>query len=165
MRRYQPSDFWARVAVGGKDECWPWTGATMPKGYGRVRYQGARWGTHRLALVLSGVAVPAGAFVCHRCDHPPCCNPAHLFVGSAAANSHDCLAKGRHALQKRPPRGAACPTARLSADQVLEIRRRLIRPLSVRALAREFGVVPRTIYRIKTGETWWHLGAAEEVAP
>jgi hypothetical protein len=42
-------------------------------------------------------------WVLHRCDNPPCVNPAHLFLGTSEDNIQDCIAKGRHAHGDRHP--------------------------------------------------------------
>ena len=86
--------FWARVDK--TDTCWLWTGRTDRKGYGRVGYHSrGNVGAHRVAWALThGGELPA-AWVLHRCDNPPCVNPAHLFLGDATANNRDRQQKGR----------------------------------------------------------------------
>lgn len=97
--------FWARVARRGPDECWEWRGSRNAKGYGQVTNQGADRIAHRVAYEIAKGAIPSGMMVCHTCDNPPCCNPAHLFVGSNADNIRDKVAKGRS--KRRYP--VVCP--------------------------------------------------------
>jgi hypothetical protein len=40
---------------------------------------------HRFAYFSATFTWPGDSWVLHRCDNPPCCNPAHLFLGDAAA--------------------------------------------------------------------------------
>ena len=97
--------FWASVdRLGGRNACWPWLGYRDKRGYGQitvaqglgVRRKAVR--CHRLALTLSGIVAPASVPVCHRCDNPPCCNPAHLYVGTPATNGADRRRVGAEAL-------------------------------------------------------------------
>lgn len=74
--------------------CWPWTGARSEKGYGRFHALKARvYRAHRIAFYLATGEWPPA--VCHRCDNPPCCNPAHLRAGTPSDNSLEMWSKGR----------------------------------------------------------------------
>lgn len=98
--------FWSRVdKTGGPAACWPWTGPRYETGYGRLRIIGIPYRAPRIAYFLAHGTDPADKFVCHRCDNPPCCNPAHLFLGTTRQNGRDMASKGRaknqHGEQKR----------------------------------------------------------------
>lgn len=96
--------FWAKVDRRGPDECWEWRAGKNRTGYGLFGVDKGSKLSHRIALRFSGVDVPDGMFVCHRCDNPPCCNPAHLFLGTQFDNMRDCSAKGRVFAQAHPER-------------------------------------------------------------
>lgn len=89
-------DFWKNIDVQGPDDCWDWRRAKTAAGYGRVQFQGKSTGTHRVAWELTYGAIPEGMVVCHRCDRPSCCNPAHLWLGTPSQNQFDSIQKGRH---------------------------------------------------------------------
>ena len=131
----QVERFWARVDRRGSDECWPWAGPRRPKGYGLTDVFGRTAQTHRIAYLLAMGHIPAGLFVCHRCDNPPCCNPAHLFVGSPKDNTWDMRRKGR---------GNA---ARLSPGDIQAIRNRVAAGELHRDVAAGYGLKYPTAFR------------------
>lgn len=82
----------SRTAVEG--DCVIWTGANAG-GYGQMRVNGRMTRVHRVVYEETFGAIPDGLLVCHRCDRPECVNPAHLFLGTHAANMRDMAEKGR----------------------------------------------------------------------
>jgi hypothetical protein len=139
---------WRRVdKSGGPEACWPFTGYTNPKGYGEVG--GYNHGlAHRIAYESVNGAIPGGLFVCHHCDNPPCCNPAHHFVGTVLDNALDMVAKGRAS----DMRNERCGKTRLSDRQVADIRGRWAEGETLKDLAQEYGVTQAHLGRTIRGE-------------
>lgn len=164
--------FWSKVdQSGGPDACWLWTGAKRDFGYGRVKINRRFRRAHRVAWLASFGAIPAGLCVCHACDNPPCCNPAHLFLGTQAENLADMVAKGRHnpstgdrhGSPARPGcrmRGEANGRAKLTDAKVACIRARYAAGgVSQCSLAREYGVSHPAINNIVQRKSWVHISA------
>ena len=80
----------SRIVVDPKTGCHVWSSTLSTGGYGRVLVS-----AHRLAWELKHGPIPNGLLVLHRCDNPPCCNPEHLFLGTATDNMADKTRKGR----------------------------------------------------------------------
>lgn len=86
------------IDVRGVDECWPWIGGSLVRGYGTIRHGGRSVYAHRrMYEVAHGVELSPKELICHKCDNPICVNPAHLFKGSHKDNSVDMIKKGRGA--------------------------------------------------------------------
>lgn len=104
--------FWARVQRG--DGCWLWTGARNEFGYGRVSIRSRVYKAHRVAWYLARGPVPDGIDVLHSCDNPPCCNPAHLHLGTHRQNMREMVA--------RNPRFARAKTATGDVTDIYEFQ-------------------------------------------
>lgn len=160
-RRPIEARFAAMVDQSG--ECWVWTGHLNNRGYGMIGEGGDRGRmrlAHRVSYELANGRIPDGLFVCHRCDNPPCVNPAHLFLGTAADNMADMAAKGRWGAARRLPLGSDHPGSRLTDESVCEIRRRLSEGESLGRLAIAFGVSKKLVLNIKHRRAWAWLGEA-----
>lgn len=99
-RSNDPEHFWRGVRKSRGDKCWHWKRGTDSNGYGRIGWHGRVEGAHRVAYELT-YGHPGNLFVCHHCDNPICCRPEHLFLGTAADNMRDMVAKGRHGRMRK----------------------------------------------------------------
>ena len=145
------------VVNGEPDECWPFSGTKDRNGYGRFGIPGrgrnaSKVYAHRVAWELAFGEIPNGLIVMHTCDNPPCCNPAHLRLGTLADNNRDRSAKGRG--RENRQWGSQNPAAKLSEDDVLMIRT-LARDGVVQArIAERFGIKQAQVSKIVRGLSW-----------
>ena len=146
--------FWEKVDRTG-DGCWLWLRARAVAGYGVFANPGGERLAHRLAYELTFGPIPAGMFVCHHCDNPPCCNPAHLFLGDNQANMRDASQKGRIVIPLH--QGTEQWLAKLNVDAVREIRRRAAMGETQDSIAARFGVSQAGIWRIVHRKSWSHV--------
>ena len=144
--------FWAKVDIGSPEECWEWTSHRKPYGYGQFTvHKGAFMTASRVSLAMNIGVLTRGSVACHRCDNPPCVNPAHLFVGTQSDNAYDSVGKGR----ANRARGEATYSAQLTEEIVRSIRSQLpMEPGQVADLAREHGVSHHTISKVVRGKSW-----------
>lgn len=150
--------FWPKVDKRGPDECWPWTAGTDQHGYGKLSAgRGVRLmrKAHRISWEIAN-GTPGKLHVLHRCDNPNCVNPAHLRLGTHAENIAEMDARGRRG-GNGLPFGEDHGNAKLSEDDVREIRRLSAGGMSQRALARRFGVSRCPIRRVVRNEGWTHV--------
>ena len=179
--------FWAKTRRNEATGCLEWTAARHPSGYGTFSIGGRRTSggspraAHRVAWVIANGAIPDGLCVCHRCDNPPCVDPAHLFLGTLGDNYADMAAKGREArgdrlgththpesrptgsahwarrIPERTARGERQGFAKLTEQAVREMRSLRAQGMTLADLARRYGVSPRATRAAVTRETWAHV--------
>lgn len=172
--------FFSKLSLLGPTGCWIWTAACTPTGYGAFKRRGENVesvAAHRLAHATWSGPV-GGLLVCHRCDTPACCNPDHLFVGTESDNARDRDAKGRQATGERHgsrtkpervarglrsgaytkpesrPRGEKNGRARLTLEQVRELRGAFAAGAKQNDLAHRYGVSRALVYYIVHNKCW-----------
>jgi hypothetical protein len=133
----------------GANECWPWTGRTLGKGYATISTKfGDHYRPEQVGRILLGLMPGDGLVARHKCDNPPCVNPAHLLTGTASDNQMDAIERGRK------PQGEAHRKAKLTEQAVREIRST---SEPARVLAARFGVSESLVGQVRRREIWKHV--------
>jgi len=149
--------FWSKVDIKESiNECWDWTGAKSPNGYGNVRINGLYQKAHRIAWSLANFDIPRGYQVMHLCDNPSCCNPNHLVIGTAVNNFCDMLIKNRQQFAKNKAVGERNLNAKLTDSIVRAIRSEYPKKNQYE-LADIYGVTQTAISSIIRNKTWRHV--------
>ena len=87
MKKTTEERFWEKVDKTG--ECWLWTGACLPTGYGRFKYGGKLVYSHRLSYAWTNGEIPEGLHIDHRCHQRNCVRPEHLRLVTNAQNQQN----------------------------------------------------------------------------
>lgn len=151
-------EFWyRRVDIQGEDECWLWKGTVNRlHGYGLwtiVEYTSKgreHWHLkpHRMALFLAQRnQLRTDRMVCHVCDVKLCCNPMHLFEGTAKDNAQDMVAKDRGASPNH--RG---PGSSVSKQMAKSIKQDFADGMSISKVSQKYGIGVSHAHRIKHGK-------------
>lgn len=145
--------FWSYVDRASPTECWIWKRSRTKAGYGQFYpKKGPPILAHRFALALEmGDRWQQKFHALHRCDNPPCVNPAHLFAGTALDNARDMSSKGRQVFQRRPelaPRGERNGRAKLTDIQVEQVRALVAAGVSQGDTGRLYGISQVQVSRL-----------------
>jgi hypothetical protein len=140
--------FWRKIEIT-ESGCWEWQASTQEYGYGQFRVGDTMVPAHRMAIQLfvpDGEAILDGCEeIRHRCpeDDPACCNPEHLWPGTARQNQLDSLRDG--------------DCGEFSEAQIRHIRRRYDTGETQSDIADDYDVSQRCISMIVRGETYEHV--------
>lgn len=150
--------FWEKVDKNAPNGCWLWTAAVDLRGYGVFgvgRGNSRRLErTHRLAWEMTNGPIPDGMNVCHNCpngDNRRCVNDAHLWLGTQAENMADMQAKGRGTT------GTRNSQAKITDDDVREIRQLVDYGVRRKEVAARFGICGSSVDNIVNRTTWGHV--------
>lgn len=152
------------VAIDPETGCWNFGKGKNQNSYGNLRIgdrlngERRQVGVHRLSYEIFIGEIPNGMFVCHKCDNRRCINPEHLFAGTCLENTLDMLSKGRSFNHH----GTHNHRAKLTEDQVREIRGMYGSGKSKSAIAREYGVGSSQICKIISRKRWAYLDDQNE---
>lgn len=142
----------SRRVISPETDCWEWTGAASPLGYGKVGIGHTVYQVHRVSAHLYlGFDLKSELAVCHKCDNPRCFNPDHLFIGTKGENSQDMTNKGRSTFGERNP------AAKLTAAAIPQIRALAMSGVHPEVIGQQFGIARRTVSDIVRRIRWRHV--------
>jgi hypothetical protein len=131
--------------------CWVWMGSTQVRGYGELISNKRKYLAHRASYEAFVGEIPKGMYVCHACDNVACVNPNHLFLGTQKQNLQDMASKGRSTW------GAKNPMAKLTEEQVKEIKQGFAVGKTDTELAKQFNMSRQGINNIRNNKLWSYI--------
>lgn len=166
--------FWQKVDKNGpivREElgpCWLWTAGKDHEGYGVFRLDGKAIHAQRAAWIFKHGPYELDVLkldVLHRCDVRACVNNEgkHLFTGTQTDNNRDMTEKGRRRWASPENHryithlGEEHGMAKLTNNQVREIRLAASVGATHRGQARLYNVSSRMIKRIVMLDNWKHV--------
>lgn len=149
--RYESMQEAYEAQVIKSDDCWGWNGSIDDFGYGLLTLRRVKMRAHRFSYEYQIGPIPEGIFVCHKCDHPACTNPSHLFLGTNQENIHDCVKKDRHA------RGERSGHSKITQEQAVLIKTLLAQGSRMINIVHEHNFTYSTVSGIKSGRSWKHI--------
>lgn len=147
--------FWSKVAVTAqKDLCWIWIAGTRRNGYGLFNFKRPlNLIAPRVAYFLYYKIDPLDKYVLHKCDNPRCCNPHHLFLGTAKDNTLDMDKKGR----RKRKLGEDHWGVKITENIVKDIRLKFSQGKTQQSLSVKYGIDPSNVSLIVSRKTWGHI--------
>ncbi len=139
----QINDFWNKVNISLKNECWEWTGHLYHNGYGQKRYKLGKktytFKVNRLSYYFEHGKIPQGLLICHHCDNKKCCNPSHLYAGTVKQNTRDYIERG---------------TNKINMKIANEIRESAKLGLSIKDISKKYNINTCSISQILRNISW-----------
>mgnify|MGYP001561850012 CR=1 FL=1 len=118
-------------------------------GYPQIWKDGRPQNMHRVLYEEKYGLLPPKIEVRHTCDTPACINMEHMLPGTTFDNAQDRTIRGRN----NPPIGERSGTAKLTEEQVSEIR---AASGSQGSIGKRYGIGQSQVSRIKGGQRWGH---------
>lgn len=141
--------FYAKIILG---DCWVWNACKDKYGYGWIKLGKKTIAAHRLSYMIHNGDIGSGMHVLHTCDNPSCVNPAHLFLGTHIDNMEDMKKKGRWRGVSNA--GENNPLAKLSANQVAEIRKEIASGHKYKDVALKYCISDGHARKIAACKSW-----------
>lgn len=143
--------FWKYVDKRSENECWEWKASLMVRGnYGQIRHNLKTLKAHRVSYEINIGKIPNGKIVCHKCGNSKCCNPLHLYAGTAKENWEDSV-KHSTAYKLPPLKSEEVHSAKINYDIANEIRNS---SESGNLLGKKYNLSRTMISRIKRNLAW-----------
>ena len=156
MDEVDQARFFSKVdKTSSPNGCWIWTAGTNNKGYGKFKYSGVWYLTHRISWEIHKGPIPDDLLVLHKCHNRKCVNPNHLKLGTYQDNSDDMV------LADRQAKGEDNGRAKLTQEDV-EIIRHLYDnndrfQMSQHDIARSFEICQNQVFLIIRRKNWSHI--------